>query len=273
MKNRPKITKGRETKLTVSRSEAKSKLLQRYNDGKEINEIIIFSETELDESEKQYKKWFEDNVKLLKAIFNTELIANEYLYTSGVTSVKLDRDNPFPGRHKNFQNTLNAKLNKLESIINRLESYQTEFHSIEKPINENCVFIGHGNSELWKKLKIFLEEELNIKTITYESEPKVDDSFTSISEKQLNSATFAILILTVEDKTKDDKSIAHQNVIYETGLFQGKLGFKKVLILYQKGIEVLTNFTGVHYIKLVDNNIDQTFNEISRVLKSENIIK
>jgi len=273
MKNRAKSTRERKTKLSVSRSEAKSKLLQIYDAGKEVKEIVIFSESELDESEKQYKKWSEYNVKLLKTIFNTDLIANEYLYTSGVTSAKPDRVNPFPGRLKNFQNTLDAKLNKLESIINRLASFQTEFDSFEKPINENCIFIGHSRSELWRELKEFIEDELNIKTITYESEPKASDSLTSISEKQLNSATFSILILTIEGKTKDDKNRALLNVIYETGLFQGKLGFKKVLILYQEGIEDLTNFPGMQYIKFVDKNIEQTFDEISQILKRENIIK
>jgi CAP12/Pycsar effector protein, TIR domain len=272
MKNNPKNNTGIKAKLTVSRSEAKSKLSQRYDAGKEIKEIIIFSESELDESEKQYKKWTEDNVKLLKIIFNTEQIAKAYLYTSGVTNAKADRENPFPGRHKNFQNTLKAKLNKLETIINGLESFQTEFDSVEKPINDNCIFVGHSRSKLLTKLIAFLEDELNIKTITYDSESKEGDSITSVSEKLLNTVAFAILILTPEDETKEDKIKVHRNLVYETGLFQGKLGFKKVLILHQRGIGDLPDFTKAHSIKLIDKNIEQIFIEVKQILKSENII-
>lgn len=273
MKNNSKNNKEKKAKLTVSRSEAKSKLLQRYDAGKEIKEIVIFSESELDESEKQYKKWSEDNVKLLNSIFNTERIGKEYLYVSGVTSAKLDRENPFPGKLKNFQNTLNAKLNKLESIINELESFQTEFGTVEKPVNENLIFVGRSRSEILTKLIAFLEDELSVKTITYDSESKKDDSVTSVSEKLLNDATFAILVLTTDDETKEDRIKVHRSLVYETGLFQGKLGFKKVLILHQRGIGDLSDFTKAHSIKLIDENIEQTFNEIRQILKNENIIK
>lgn len=272
MKNRPKTTQEKKTKLTVPRSEAKVKLSRQFDAGKEIKEIIIFSESELDESEKQYKKWTDDNIKLLKTIFNNELIAKEYLYASGVTSAKIDKENPFPGRHKNFQNTLDAKLNKLESIINRLESFQTESDSVEKPINENCIFIGHSRSELWTKLKTFLEDELYVNTITYESEQKADDSITSVSEKQLSSVTFAILILTLDEK-KENKIGAIQKIIYEAGLFQGKIGFKKVLILQQQEVEEQPNLRSMEYIKFDKKNIEQSFDEISRVLRDKNIIK
>lgn len=281
MKNQPKSSKEEKPKLTISKNEAKDKLLERYDTGKKIKEIVIRNEPDLDESKRQYQKWSEYNVELLKTIFNNELISKEYSYASGLTSMAPDPlwGNPFPVLYENFQNTIDAKLNKLESISDRLELFPTELNkemnsvSVEKATTKNCVFIGHGHSKLWARLKVFLEDDLKVNTISYESESRVGDSITPILEKLLNTATFAIVILTAEDETKDGKIRARQNVIHETGLFQGKLGFKKAIILRQEGIEDLTNLAGVQYIKFSNDSIEQTFYEINRVLKRENIIK
>lgn len=280
MKKQQQIIKEEKPKLLMPIDEAKNKLLERHNIGKKIKDLVILGEANIDEAEKQYQKWTEYNIELLKTMFTNEMISEEYSYAHGDTSFVPDPiwGNPLPILHENYQNTVAAKLNKLESIIERLELFQLESNketisdSVKNLTLENCVFIGHGHSKLWARLKVFLEDELKVKTISYESESRVGDSITPILEKLLNSATFAILILTAEDETKDGKIRARQNVIHETGLFQGKLGFKKAIILRQEGTEDLTNLAGVQYIKFSDENIEQTFYEITRVLKRENII-
>lgn len=156
-----------------------------------------------------------------------------------------------------FSITLNDKGNNIEE---------------SKTISEHLIFIGHGRSKLWARLKIYLEEELKLKTIYYESESRVGDSIVPILEDMLKKSSFAILILTAEDETKDGKVRARQNVIHEVGLFQGKLGFKKAIVLRQDGLEDLTNLAGVQYIGFTNDNIEQTFYELGRVLKREMII-
>lgn len=137
---------------------------------------------------------------------------------------------------------------------------------------EHCVFIGHGRSSIWARLQIFIEKELHLKTVNYESESRVGDSIVPILEKMLSEASFAILILTAEDETTVGSKRARQNVIHEAGLFQGRLGFKKAILLRQEGTEEFTNIAGLQYISFSADRIDQTFYELRRVLKREGLI-
>lgn len=92
---------------------------------------------------------------------------------------------------------------------------------------EQCVFIGHGRSKLWASVQVFLQNELKLKTVCYESESRVGESIVPVLDKMLNQATYAVLVLTAEDQTEEGGKRARQNVIHEAGLFQGRLGFDR----------------------------------------------
>jgi predicted nucleotide-binding protein len=132
-----------------------------------------------------------------------------------------------------------------------------------------CVFIGHGRNKLWARLKVFLQDELGLATVTYESEPRSGESIVPILEKMLNQATFSVVVLTAEDETADGSRRARQNVVHEAGLFQGRLGFQKAILLVQEGLEEFSNVSGLQYIPFSDDRIEQSFYELQRVLKRE----
>lgn len=136
---------------------------------------------------------------------------------------------------------------------------------------DHAIFIGHGRSKLWARLKIFIEDDLGIKTITYESESRVGESIVPILEEMLSKASFAVLILTAEDGTADGLKRARQNVIHEAGLFQGRLGFKRAVLLRQRGLEDFSNVAGLQYIDFDGDAIEQTFYELQRVLRREGL--
>jgi len=50
----------------------------------------------------------------------------------------------------------------------------------------------------------------------------------------MNHAGIALLVLTAEDETADGKEVARQNVVHEAGLFQGRLGFARAIILLEE---------------------------------------
>jgi hypothetical protein len=50
---------------------------------------------------------------------------------------------------------------------------------------------------------------------------------------------------TGEDETKDGKLLARQNVVHEAGLFQGKLGFTRAIILLEEVTEEFSNLAGL----------------------------
>jgi len=138
-------------------------------------------------------------------------------------------------------------------------------HTVKQP----CVFIGHGRSHLWARVKTYLEDELGLATIAYESESRIGDSIVPVLEKMLDQATFALLLLTAEDDGTVGGKRARQNVIHEAGLFQGRLGFKRAVLLVQEGIEEFSNVAGLQHIPFSGENVEQTFYELQRVLKRE----
>jgi predicted nucleotide-binding protein len=144
---------------------------------------------------------------------------------------------------------------------------------IGRAIPNSCVFIGHGRNPVWARLQLFLENDLQLATVTYESESRVGDSIVPILEKMLGEATFAVLILTAEDETASGGRRARQNVIHEAGLFQGRLGFRKAILLRQEGLEDFTNVAGLQYISFSGDRIEQTFWELQRVLKREGLLQ
>lgn len=158
--------------------------------------------------------------------------------------------------------------------FNKQKSLPAEFgEKDKKETKESCVFIGHGRSKLWARLQLFLQNELGVKTIFYESESRVSELIVPILQEMLENASFAVMVLTAEDQTEEGIKRARQNVIHEAGLFQGRLGFDKVVLLIQKGIEGFTNVDGLQCIMFTDDNIEEAFYPLQRDLKKKEIIK
>lgn len=173
----------------------------------------------------------------------------------------------------------------IESIFNEVMEYWDEeslatpvtiaetAKSLEHTTTEANVFIGHGRSPLWARLQVFLENDLGLKTVTYESETRAGESIVPILEQILNEANFAVLILTAEDEIAGGAKRARQNVIHEAGLFQGRLGFNKAILLKQEGVEDFSNVAGLQHISFNGDRIEQTFWEVQRVLKKQRLIQ
>jgi hypothetical protein len=132
-----------------------------------------------------------------------------------------------------------------------------------------CAFIGHGRSRLWALVKTYLEDELQLPTVGYETKSRTGESIVPVLEELLDQATFAILILTAEDETRDATRRARQNVVHEAGLFQGRLGFRRAVLLVQQGVETFTNVDGLQHIPFSGEAVEQSFYELQRVLRRE----
>lgn len=62
------------------------------------------------------------------------------------------------------------------------------------------------------------------------------------------------------------------NVVHEAGLFQGRLGFTKAIVLLEEGCEEFSNIQGLGQIRFPKGNIAPAFEEIRRVLEREGLI-
>jgi predicted nucleotide-binding protein len=85
----------------------------------------------------------------------------------------------------------------------------------------------------------------------------------------LKESSFALLVMTAEDETSDGLKRARQNVVHEAGLFQGRLGFKRALMLVEKDLDLFSNVDGIQYLEYSKGNIKETFGEVLATLKRE----
>ena len=76
------------------------------------------------------------------------------------------------------------------------------------------VFIAHGHNEIVKlKVQRFISDDLGLKTIVLGDQPGGNRTIAEKLELYGLSASFAVIIFTADDETKDDKFHARQNVV------------------------------------------------------------
>ncbi len=135
------------------------------------------------------------------------------------------------------------------------------------------VFVGHGRSQIWRELKDFVEDRLGLPVDEFNSVPVAGISTTARLAELLDAAAFAFLIMTAEDEHADRKLNARLNVVHEVGLFQGRLGFNRAIVLLEDGCEEFSNIHGLGQIRFPKGNISAKFEEIRAVLERERLIE
>jgi predicted nucleotide-binding protein len=160
---------------------------------------------------------------------------------------------------------MSTRLEIIDGLIELLESNSAlEKSSSLSAISEtdelkppsNRVFLVHGHDEAAiHETARFLERLEQHVTILREQ----PNSGRTIIEKfvDFSDVAFAVVLLTGDDRggqfddTYDNqKPRARQNVILELGFFLGKLGRKRVCALYQEGVDIPSDYSGVLFIPL-----------------------
>jgi predicted nucleotide-binding protein len=134
-------------------------------------------------------------------------------------------------------------------------------------LGRNTVFIGHGQSLIWVQLRDLLTERLGLRFEEFNRVPVAGRTVTDRLRQMLEASNFAFIILTGEDETADGVLRARQNVVHELGLFQGRLGFDRAIILLEQECEEFSNIAGLQTIRVPRNNIMAISEEIRRVLE------
>jgi predicted nucleotide-binding protein len=65
---------------------------------------------------------------------------------------------------------------------------------------------------------------------------------------------------------------ARDNVIHEISLFQGKLGFRRAIILLEEGCKDFSNIHGLTRIPFARDGISATYEQVRLTLQREKII-
>lgn len=143
----------------------------------------------------------------------------------------------------------------------------------DKEIKKPVIFIGHGRSSLWRDLKDHLTDKHDYKIEAYETGARAGHTIRDVLDEMANKSSFAILVMTGEDEDKDGNLKARPNVIHEIGLFQGRLGFSRAIVLLEEDTEEFSNLFGIQQLRFSKGNIKEVFGDVLGTLKREFDIK
>lgn len=130
------------------------------------------------------------------------------------------------------------------------------------PISKNKVFVVHGHDIGAKDSIARFLEQLSLEPVIIAEQANAGQ--TIIEKFKSNSdVAFAVVLLTPDDigKKKTDPDFrprARQNVIFELGFFLARLGSKNVAAVIKGNVEKPSDFDGVGYIKMDDQEAWQT---------------
>lgn len=145
-------------------------------------------------------------------------------------------------------------------------------HAKRSQVVGTNVFIGHGRSPVWRELKDFVQDRLQLPWDEFNRIPVAGVTNIARLSEMLDAAAIAFLIMTGEDEQADGKVHARMNVVHEAGLFQGRLSFTRAIVLLEDGCEEFSNIHGLGQIRFPRGNIRAVFDEVRQVLEREGLL-
>ncbi len=167
-----------------------------------------------------------------------------------------------------------SAIEKLAQIAKRASSHIRRLErqrSREERTGTN-VFIGHGRSAAWRDLKDFVQDRLRLAWDEFNRVPVAGITNISRLAEMLDAAAIAFLVMTAEDEQTDGTVRARENVVHEAGLFQGRLGFTRAIVVLEEGCQEFSNIQGLGQIRFPKGRIAAAFEEIRKVLEREGIL-
>lgn len=274
--------------LSVSRDEAKSRLQERIKKGLEIKKILPISSEAFETAQKEYSKWDDFNIELLKRLFTTDELAGEYSSSLGRMVFSYFEEPSLEEKMDDLHKDIDNKIHRIDSIIERLElvPLRSASHtntlktgsSELKHAETNKVFIVHGHEETAKtNLEVFLRE-IGLEPIVLHRQ--ADGGLTLIEKLEKHSEVgYAFILLTPDEiaylRLEEQKSDserkkelrARQNVIFEFGYFVGRLGRSRVCCLYTGDVSLPSDVNGMIYKKF-SKSIEEVAYSIIKDLKA-----
>jgi len=181
----------------------------------------------------------------------------------------------FPGLLAEFSTadfTIDALRLQIGPALARLKAAIEEGQNRQFASSGKKIFIGHGRSPAWLQLKVFLSGRLHLECDEFNEESAAGIATVARLNQMLDAAQFALLVMTAEDKHADETAHARENVIHEAGLFQGRLGFERAIILREDGCAEFSNIHGLTSINFPKGNLEAAFEKVRHVLEREHII-
>lgn len=264
--------------LSAARSAAES-ADDVFNDGKA--EIISIFQTELEGGADAFIQNLSEQLQALEALSPAEVA--DRLHQRGQV---MTRDTVVIGQGTQLPPHISVKAElraiehsfaicKMSADIARKGASHLERKSRRRSRDSRVgtnVFIGHGRSAVWRELKDFVQDRARLPWDEFNRVPVAGLTNIARLSEMLDASAIAFLVMTAEDAMSDGSLHARMNVIHEAGLFQGRLGFSRAIVMLEDGCEEFSNVVGLGQIRFPRGNIAAAFEEVRRVLEREGLI-
>ncbi len=272
--------------LLISRDEAKSRIQERIEKGLELKQHKVDTYETFNILSNYFSKWDAFNSELLKRVFTSEELAEEYGYW-GVMSVSM-REPSLGEKIAGIYKDVDKKIHRLDSIIERIEliplksvvqnTSSNQQEGLPSQPRSKKVFVVHGRDEVAKtSLEVFLHE-IGLEPVVLHRQ--ADEGMTIIEKFEKHSEVgYAFILLTPDEiaylSTEEEKpdtdrqkeSRARPNVIFEFGYFVGKLGRSRVCCLYTGNVSLPSDVSGMIY-KRYEKSIEEVAYSVIKDLKA-----
>jgi predicted nucleotide-binding protein len=168
-----------------------------------------------------------------------------------------------------------STIEKLIAVFDRKRDASHLPDSPSPPVLAPVVFIGHGCSMAWRDLKDHVHELHGYAVEAYETGARAGHTIRDVLDGMASRATFAVLVMTGEDfvdageEEAGPEMRARQNVVHEVGLFQGRLGWDRVVVTIEEGVEPFSNLQGINQLRFGKENIREVFGDVLATLRRE----
>ena len=133
-------------------------------------------------------------------------------------------------------------------ICDRCVTICRDILSEDRPAGKVFLVHGHDKAAI-HEIARFLEKA-RLEVVVLQEQP---DAGSTVIEKLCAHAdvSFAVVLLTADDVGRPrQQPRARQNAVLELGFFLGRLGRKRVTVLHRPGVEIPSDYSGVHFIPL-----------------------
>lgn len=243
--------------LSVPREDASRQIGERIRKGTELKDRPIRSEKEFEDLERDSWTWNEYNEEMLRRMFTSPKIAEEYREWGGL--VALGGERSLEEEIEELHDSINNKIRRLSSVNQRLELIPLApgVGQVQRAprapgaVASGKVFVVHGHDEAVREAVARFISKLDLTPIILHEQASQGRTIVEKLEHH-GDVGYAVILLTPDDVggTSPDKlqSRARQNVVLELGYFFGRLGRDHVCALYKGELELPSDFLGVIYI-------------------------